>query len=478
MSGTTPLSVLCAIVISLTTSACVGFKTINEPLEKADPSYGYRPSNPDIRRERGDLNAFLAFSGGGTRAAAFAYGVMSALDDTVIPGTGEHPTLLNEVDTLSGVSGGSFPAAYYGLFGDRVFDEFEERFLRRNIQGAIVRKALLPWNLVGLATPWLSRSDLAEGIYNKTVFDEATFQTLTDARGPVVYINATDLSSGYRFTFTQGQFDLICSDLQALPISYAVAASSAVPMLLAPISLRNTAGTCGYETPALLEEALQNRRTKPRQYRAAKSFSEIHDPEKQYLHLIDGGISDNLGLRPALDIIEITGSLENMGKLMNVDKIPDKLIVISVNAETDPDPTIDVSSAVPGFAGTMNAVSGGQIRQANFETLLLTQELMERLAREARAAGIDMSTYLVDVSFENFPEFDDRRYFKRIPTSFLLNDHQIDELIWAGRELLLTSARYQELVRDLGGTMPARTPRPQAPAPSRPTDNRHGYRPH
>ena len=46
--------------------------------------------------------------------------------------------LLDEVDTISGVSGGSFPAAYFGLYGDRIFEDFEERFLYRNVQGALL----------------------------------------------------------------------------------------------------------------------------------------------------------------------------------------------------------------------------------------------------------------------------------------------------------------------------------------------------
>jgi NTE family protein len=223
---------------------CVGFKAVNDPLEQSDPSYGYRPSRAEIRRDRGDTSLYLAFSGGGTRAAALAYGVMEGLRETVIESEDGTRTMLEEVDVLSGVSGGSFPAAYYGLFDDRIFEEFEPRFLRRNIQGAIIWRALIPWNTVALLTPWYSRSDIAKGIYHKSVFEEATFQTLSDAKGPAIYINATDLSSGERFMFTQGQFDLICSDIQPLPIAYAVAASSAVPMLLSPINLRNHSGTC------------------------------------------------------------------------------------------------------------------------------------------------------------------------------------------------------------------------------------------
>jgi NTE family protein len=452
------VSLLCAVAIAALALGC--FKAVNIPLAQYDPGYGYRPSKQEIRRERGEVHIYLAFSGGGTRAAALAYGVMKALHETRIGTSDEPQTLLEEVDTLSGVSGGSFPAAYYGLFGERIFEEFEPRFLRRNIQGAIVRRALIPWNLVRLLTPWLSRSDLAKGIYHDSVFDQATFQTLTDAKGPVVYVNATDLSSGERFTFVQAQFDLICSDLQALPISYAVAASSAVPLLLSPVSLRNHAGSCGFESPPWLEEGLADRRGRPRQYRAARSFAQLHDPDKRFLHLVDGGISDNLGLRAGIDLIELAGSWERARELMGAEGHLDKYVVISVNAETDPDPSIDLSSAAPGFANLMSAVSGGQIRRYNFETLLITQELLGRLGREAREQGLPMQTFLVDVSFENFPDEQDRRHFKRIPTSFKLSDSHVDELIWAGRELLLESADYKRLVESLGGKPADKTPRP------------------
>ena len=453
------VALLCALLIATSGLGCFGFKAVNVPLDQYDPSYGYRPANREVRRDRGDIFIYVAFSGGGTRAAALAYGVMEALRETLLDESDDPRSMLDEVDTISGVSGGSFPAAYYGLFGDRIFEEFEPRFLRRNIQRGIIWRTLLPWNLVSLLTPWLSRSDIAKGIYHESVFEEASFQTLTEARGPVIYINATDLSSGERFTFTQGQFDLICSDLQALPIAYAVAASSAVPMLLSPISMRNNAGSCGFERPEWLEEALSDRRGSPRQYRAARSFAGLHDPDKMYLHLVDGGISDNLGLRAGLDIIEVSGSFERAAELTD-SEVADTVVVISVNAETDPDPTIDLSSAAPGFASLMNAVSGGQIRRYNFETLVLTEEVLQRLSRQAGAAGNSIETFLVEVSFESFADERDRRYFKRIPTSFTLSDRRVDELIWAGRELLLDSPQYQRLVEHAGGRPAERTTRP------------------
>ena len=72
----------------------------------------------------------LSFSGGGTRAAAFSYGVLTGLDKTPMP---NRPTsLLNRVDFVTGVSGGSVLAAYHGLKKRPALADFKQRFLLRN----------------------------------------------------------------------------------------------------------------------------------------------------------------------------------------------------------------------------------------------------------------------------------------------------------------------------------------------------------
>ena len=47
------------------------------------------------------------------------------------------------------------------------------------------------------------------------------------------------MTLGARFEFTQDQFDLLCSDLSTVPVARAVAASSAFPILLSPLTLHN-----------------------------------------------------------------------------------------------------------------------------------------------------------------------------------------------------------------------------------------------
>ena len=158
---------------------------VNAPLSRYDPDYGYKPKNSTKSREAGDLLLLVTFSGGGTRAAAFSYGVLEALRDTRVPKGGRELRLLDEVDLISGVSGGSFTAAYYGLFGDRTFQDFEPKFLKKDIQGDLSSQIFFnPANWTRLFSPYFDRSDLAAEYYDKNVFEGATFADLARALGP------------------------------------------------------------------------------------------------------------------------------------------------------------------------------------------------------------------------------------------------------------------------------------------------------
>jgi len=86
----------------------------------------------------------------------------------------------------------------------------------------------------------INRSDLAAEYYDRLLFMGATFGDLA-ARpsAPFLIINSTDLTSGSRFEFTQDQFDFLKSDLSQFSIARAVAASSANPLLLSPVVLKN-----------------------------------------------------------------------------------------------------------------------------------------------------------------------------------------------------------------------------------------------
>ncbi len=446
--------------------SCAGLQTVNSPLERIDPEAGYRPFTRASRESLGRVWLSLAFSGGGTRAAAFAYGVLEELRDTVIEVDGQPGRLLDEIDTISAVSGGSFPAAYYGLFGDRIFEDFGDKFLNRNIQRALFFQALRPWNMLRLITPSYTRSMLALDYYNRNVFDKATFADLAAANGPDIHINATDLSHGYRFTFNQGQFDLICSDLDKLPVATAVAASSAVPVLLSPITLRNYAGTCGFELPSWIANSLDAQGGDRRRYLSARSFAGFMDTEKRpFIHLLDGGIADNLGLRFAIELTSAAGGIDRLIEKVGI-RPPEQFMLIVVNAETDPNPKIDLSSAAPSFAALMNSVSGSQIRRYNLETLILAEDSVSQLGRLVTLdTGAPVEARLIEVSFDALPREDDRKYFKLLPTSFVLGNETVDRLRAAGRQLLRENPSFQELIAQLRENNPSPLPPATHPGP-------------
>src|SRR5262245_55740859 len=141
---------------------CAHYST-NERLERFDENAGYRfrPEGQEGNR----LLVLLSFSGGGTRAAAFSYGALKGLEATKLP---HDPTrsLLDEVDLVSSVSGGSFTAAWYGLHGKRIFDDFEAKVLDRNIQGDLAWRVANPINWWRLASPGFDRIDLAAEYYD------------------------------------------------------------------------------------------------------------------------------------------------------------------------------------------------------------------------------------------------------------------------------------------------------------------------
>ena len=123
-------------------------RPVNERITQVDPQSGYRPYLLIPKRKNNDLHTLfvMSFSGGGTRAAAFSYGVLEELRRTEIVMNGQRRRLIDEVDVMIGVSGGSFTALSYALYGERLFDEYEQRFLRRDVEGELLSRALNPFN--------------------------------------------------------------------------------------------------------------------------------------------------------------------------------------------------------------------------------------------------------------------------------------------------------------------------------------------
>jgi len=436
---------------------------LNQPLKQIDPQSGYRGKYMGTPGNSENLLLYLTFSGGGTRASAFSYGVLEELRKTEVVIDGKKRRLLDEIDGISSVSGGSFTAGYYGLFGDRIFEDFETKFLKKNIQGALgTRTFLNPINWFRLSSDTFDRSDLAAEYYDKHLFEGKTFADIAARKGPMIMMNATDMTHGLRIGFNQDAFDVICSDLSRFPVARAAAASSSVPMLLSPISMRNYAGTCGFKIPERFEEILKGRSTSERQFYLANNIAPFLDSQKKpYIHLVDGGVADNLGLRAILDRVIARGSVwETIKETPN--KNVHKVVIVVVNAETQPDTKWDRSEGIPPLGAMMSAFSSIGIERYNEETIALIKESVKSWADEIKAqrckGGVvstapgscgDIQFHVVEVKFDALKDETERMYFKRLPTSFKLPPEEVDKLREVAHRLLVNSEEYQRFLSSL-----------------------------
>src|SRR5258706_8012113 len=225
-------------------------RPINPPLPHTYVSKGLQFER--LEHNRGDQQdlVILAFSCGGTRAAAFSFGVLETLRRIEVPTTtGRKIRLLDEVDVVTGISGGSFTALAYGLYGDKLFEDYENRFLIRNVQGELIQRALNPLRWGALMSRGWGVSELAAQLYDEILFHGATYADLNHEGVPAIAVGPTELSTGSRAGFTQQNFDVMAADLDSFKLSRAAAASSAVPVVLSPLTINNYGGTCGYQEP-------------------------------------------------------------------------------------------------------------------------------------------------------------------------------------------------------------------------------------
>ena len=454
MRGLSVPALLCAIAL---VAGCDAHYPINAPIKHQDVTKGYRldrvkadPDNP------GDVLVILTLSGGGTRAASLAYGAMEALRDVTLKMGGRSRRLLDEVDIINAVSGGSIVAAYYAVHRERLFRDFEQRFLKRDVE-AELRNALFA-NLPRLAHSRFSRGDLLAEYFDRKLFDGATYADIV--RGPdrpFVVINASVLSTGARFPFTQGQFDLLCSDLESVPVARAVAASAALPPYFAAITLWNYAGTCGPVSMPRFVNIDDDIGNLARAARIEEARIYADRSRRPHVHLVDGGLIDNLGLRVAIDFAVEQGGFYQLAEVLGYHDAT-HVVFISVNAETDPNFAIDQSPEIPNFWQTLNALKlpGRAHSQDLAEQLRSSFESWRDELRRRRPIAHGSSAdaapvfYFIDVSLGSIADENERNSFNTVPTALTLDAPTVDRLRAIARKLLLESPALKRLVADLG----------------------------
>ena len=220
----------------------------------------------DVAELDGGVFVGIALSGGGSRAANFSAAVLLEL---------ERLGFLQHASAVSSVSGSSLTAAYYGLFDrrgatdPRMWNEAElRRRLAHDLQGELIARWLLPDNLLLYWFTNYDRSSVMKRIFEHRLFDgeEKTFGDL-GAGMPKILINATTVG-GRKFVFTDRSLEGLGSDLSRLDIAEAVMASAAFPGAFPSVTLTD--------------------------------FS----AEDRFVHLFDGGASDNLGVETLETLVE------------------------------------------------------------------------------------------------------------------------------------------------------------------------------
>jgi len=429
-------------------------KVDNEPVSQL-PTGGQRYSASHHVRERrptGDTLLLLAFSGGGTRAAALSYGVLEELRDTHYQLNGQDVRLLDEVDKISSVSGGSFTSAYYGLFGDQIFEDFKDVFLYKDVQGDLSGMVLGFFDLLGRLFANISRTEIAIDYYDKNIFRGKTFADLQKAGGPFILINASDLNSQSQFIFIQPQFDFLCSDLSKFKVARAVAASSAVPVLFPPILIEKHE-ECNYQKPGWLTEAEvkaehENDQRLKETVASLNFYLDKNNPH--YVTLLDGGITDNLGLRTILRNVRLSGDIQELYDRTYAHAPPKRMVVIVVNASTTTETDIGKSSTLPSIGETLSAVTDIQLHLYNTETNTLLRHELLRWAETVSTDDHPITPYFIELDVTDIEDQEEQVYFNKIPTSFSLEKEQADTLIDTARRLLRRNPEYQKLLHELG----------------------------
>ena len=458
-------------LVALTLSGCAALIPRNASLTQVESGGGYRISNLLKREDRphnsADALVLLAFSGGGTRAAALSYGVLEELRRTPVTVKGHTHVMLDEVDMVSGVSGGSFTALAYALYGDRLFTEYESRFLKRDVQGELVSRALSPSNWGRLLNLGYGRSELAADYYDEILFGGATFGDLLKLRqSPAALVTGTDLSTGARFDFTQDHFDLLCSDLASVRLARAAATSSAVPVVLSPVTYSNFGGHCNaLLRPRLQEVARLDAASRPvgRELLRYRETVDLQDSERRpFIHVVDGGVSDNLGVRGMIDAFQDMEASPQFQKDVGYAALR-HIVVIVVNSRSSPSTDWDRTAVPPGFVSQLLQASSVPIDHfssdsvamlsdiarhwGNRRKLEVAQKRIEGMTEaQADAAVQDITFDAIDVSFDAIADPKERSYFMNLPTSFVLSDEQVDKLRVLGGQLLRESPAFKSLL--------------------------------
>jgi NTE family protein len=306
-----------------------------------------------------------------------------------------------------------------------------------------------------LMSPYYGRSDLAAEFYDKHLFGGAKFGDLAKSGGrPYLAINATDMATGEHFVFSYPRFGLIASDINQFPIARAVAASSAIPLVLTPMTIRNYAGMPGAAQPHFVPRAtVDDRQVSHRETQVLGFLNSYADSKsKPYLHLVDGGLADNLGMQSLIDDTIAVGGASRLMELSGMQR-PKRLVIIEVNSAASRGEEWNRREAVPGPITSILALGDRSGERADYQTVEAFRDALESWKRSEREAhhtlGDSPDYYFIQVAFNAIANASERSYFRNLMTTFNLPDSTVDRLVAAGGKVLRESPEFKRLLADL-----------------------------
>jgi NTE family protein len=461
-------------------SAAIHNDPINQPLT-ANPAQVEAELTPEVQTNYDDMVVALSFSGGGMRAAAFSFGVLSGFEEMRVPTRTGPVSLLDRLDFLSGVSGGSILAAYYGLNGRAALADFKQRFLLVNAEeglqtdlslGNIARGLQGGVNDASQFPPWLDTH----------LYNHAVFRDLLNRPRPRVWINASDIYNRTAFIFAPVTFSALCSDLTSYPVSLAVGASAAVPVVFAPIVIQNYPGGCPIGLPSWVQRVRNDPNAKPLIKSYADALGRYRSGEIKYVKLLDGGLVDNYGL--AGFTIARLASDTPFGPLAPQEAVKLRRFLFLV-VDSGRDPSGKWAQTVPGpsgvdliMASSDTATESGAIGSYSaFDGTMgdwrndLVRWRCGLSEADRHHFGVPPGWNCKDVQFFigriSFDQLGPERAaaLNAVETRFKLPPDQVDMLIAAGRDSLKTNPKFRAFITSLGPAPPPSPPSTPLPAP-------------
>lgn len=159
--------------------------------------------------------------------------------------------------------------------------------------------------------------------------------------------------------------------------------------------------------------------------------------------MVDGGITDNMGLRAMTDVVTVSGGPAAMINRMER-KLPSYVVILSVNASTEKRSDMNVSAKQPSIIASMNAMTDVQLHRYNSATVDEVRNDLKAWSAQMSTPDHKVEDYFIEVSFQQVAQPDLKLFLNKIPTSFNLTDEQVDTLVKSARDLVRADPEFRE----------------------------------